>query len=195
MTMFEPFEPDPTVRPKPFDGVIRRAHSGDVEGAAQLALLDAGAMAGLQHARDGIPLTIALEQRTKELTEPGFGEDRMLFVAEEAGQIVGYGRVRHVPPLEEVDPPLRPPTGWYLIGMIVDPQHRRRGIGRLLTQARLDWLQGRAPEVFYFTRSTNEVSIALHEAWNFQVHSTHFFFPRTGLQAGDGTMFRLGLQH
>ena len=191
MSMFERFDPNPANRAPPFQGRIRAAHGGDAVPTAKLALHDAGAMEGLQNARDGIPLQVALEQRTKELTEPGLGSDRMLFVAEDAGAILGYGRARDVAAFEDVEPELRPPIGWYLLGMIVDPVHRRRGIGHALTEARLDWLRERTPEVFYFTRRTNGASIALHTAFGFKAYRDHFLFPRTGLEPGDGTMYRL----
>ena len=47
----------------------------------------------------------------------------------------------------------------FLTGLVVDPLHRRGGIGRRLTQARLQWLDGRTNKVWYFA------SAMIRKAW------------------------------
>lgn len=80
-----------------------------------------------------------------------------------ARQVVGWGQTSHH--TAATDPA---PTGHYLAGVTVDPGVRRRGIGTALTQARLDWVAGRAEEVFFVVNARNLASIALHRPWRFE---------------------------
>ena len=93
------------------------------------------------------------------------GEKRALFVAEARGQVVGYGRVVWA----EGDPgqPDAAPPGWYLLGLVVDPGWRRRGMGEALTRARMAWVAERADRLRYFTDHGNRASQALHERLGF----------------------------
>lgn len=191
--MFEPFEPAPRDRKPPFAGTVRPAHVSDAAVMGPLTLQDVQVMATLSSDRQGTPLEKSLRARKKELSDPEYGTKRLLFVAEEDETVIGFGRVCYVPEFEEVDPPLRPPVGWYLLGVVVAPEHRRRGVASALTRTRLAWLAERASEAFYFTRNTNATSIALHEAFGFEELTTEFLFPRTGLEPANGTMFRLAL--
>ncbi|MEL6342168.1 MAG: GNAT family N-acetyltransferase [Myxococcota bacterium] len=87
---------------------------------------------------------------------------RTICVAEVAGEIAGYGRCGY----RDAEGGL--PEGWYLIGIIVSPPFRRRGVGRALTGYRLKQLILRgAEEVFYFTDVDNLASVALHKAFGF----------------------------
>jgi len=93
------------------------------------------------------------------------GRRRALFVAEAHGEVVGYGRVVFA----EADPdaPTATPSGWYLLGLVVDQAWRRRGIGEALTRARMAWVGERAEQLYYFTQPENRASQALHERLGF----------------------------
>ena len=134
-----------------------------------------------------------MERTRDELTEEWNGEKGVLLVAEEDGRVLGFGRVRLTPLLTEVEESVRPPEGWYLLGTIVSPAHRRRGIGRALVEARLAWVAERAGAACYFVRATNQASIDLHAPFGFEEHTRRFRYPRTGLEVGAGILFRARL--
>jgi predicted GNAT family acetyltransferase len=88
------------------------------------------------------------------------GVERALFVAEANGDVVGYARVVHArTPVE--------PEGWYLLGVTVAPEWRRKGIGEALTRRRMQWVAERADTVYYFTHRDNLASQVLHERLGF----------------------------
>lgn len=93
------------------------------------------------------------------------GEQRQMFVAKAAGQVVAYGRV-----LELAADDLGPgtPAGYYLSGVLVDPEWRGRGIATALTDARLRWAFARTGTVFYVTGADNAASLHLHAARGFR---------------------------
>jgi GNAT superfamily N-acetyltransferase len=84
----------------------------------------------------------------------------MIFVAELDGQVIGFGRTRY---LDEEHGAVvgESPAGWYLNGVVVDPQFRRRGVGSRLTAERLTWISERSRFAYYFANARNRVSIAL----------------------------------
>lgn len=110
-----------------------------------------------------------------------------LFVARDRGLVLGYGRLEHWTP-----PPDRPdtaaPAGWYLMGLLVDPAHRRAGIGAALTEARLDWLRPRTPRAWYFTNARNLASLALHARLGFREVTRAFEFPGVSFEGGVGVL-------
>jgi ribosomal protein S18 acetylase RimI-like enzyme len=88
------------------------------------------------------------------------GVERVLFVAEADGDIVGYARAVHACAPAE-------PEGWYLLGVTVAPQWRRKGIGEALTRQRMQWVAKRADTLYYFTHRDNLASQALHDRLGF----------------------------
>ncbi|MFB9716311.1 GNAT family N-acetyltransferase [Arthrobacter methylotrophus] len=72
---------------------------------------------------------------TKELIAPN--NDRVVFVAVTAGEVVGAAKTHFHP-----DPEGRAPAGHYLGGVVVAPGFRLRGVGSALTQARMDLVSG-----------------------------------------------------
>ena len=125
---------------------VRAATSGDVPACVALAVA-----IGL-----GEPeaWTDTLEQTVRD------GVNRALFVAEADGAVVGYGRTVRADASAD-------PVGWYLLGVAVSPQCRRRGIGEALTRVRMSWVAERDDQVFYFTHRDNLASLALHERLGF----------------------------
>jgi ribosomal protein S18 acetylase RimI-like enzyme len=98
--------------------------------------------------------------------EKQFRADRergnLTLVAEVEARIVGFGRARYVDGLVAVADTEPVPKGWYLLGVIVAPDFRRRGIASELTRFRVEWIGQRADEAFYFANSLNLPSIDLH---------------------------------
>jgi RimJ/RimL family protein N-acetyltransferase len=85
-----------------------------------------------------------------------------------------------------------PPAGYYLSGVVVDPEHRGHGIGGQLTRARIDfgWSAG-APALYYFANARNAASIALHAKFGFREIERPFQFPGVAFEDGVGVLFRL----
>jgi len=107
-------------------------------------------------------------------------------VASGAGEIAGYGKLRHFTGMPGV------PDGYYLGGVVVGPQWRRRGIGTLLTAHRVDaaWTAG-ADTVYYCANSQNEASIAMHVGFGFRELQRPFTFPGVTFSGGIGVLFGL----
>ncbi|MFJ4105978.1 GNAT family N-acetyltransferase [Oerskovia enterophila] len=85
------------------------------------------------------------------------------------------------------------PVGHYLRGITVDPEARRRGVGAALTQARMDWVSGRASFVCYVVNATNAASIALHRRWGFHEVARATSFHTIQFTGGSGVLLRAGL--
>ena len=60
------------------------------------------------------------------------------------------------------------PEGWYLVGVIVSPQYRRRGVATELIRQRLLLISYMADEAYYFANALNLVTIELHERFGIQ---------------------------
>jgi ribosomal protein S18 acetylase RimI-like enzyme len=71
--------------------------------------------------------------------------DRLLVVAEYAREVIGYGRAVRFEPDADAANDIAPP-GYYLMGLVVHPDHRRRCVAAALTQVRLDWMSKQADE-------------------------------------------------
>jgi aminoglycoside 6'-N-acetyltransferase I len=76
---------------------------------------------------------------------------------------VGWAQTHHHIAVDDAAP-----AGHYLGGVTVDPSWRRRGIALALTAARVQWIAGRADEVFYVVNPRNLASIELHRRWSFK---------------------------
>ena len=78
--------------------------------------------------------------------------------------------------------------------MIVREDRRRRGLGRALTRARMDWLADRCDVVRYFANEHNLTSIALHDALGFSEVARDVLAPGVTFEGGVGLLFerRLG---
>jgi ribosomal protein S18 acetylase RimI-like enzyme len=115
--------------------------------------------------------------------------DRLLLVAEHAGRIIGYGRIMYFRRAADA-PADSVPTGYYLVGLVVDAACRRKGVGSGLTRARLVWISGRATEAWYFANARNAASIALHAQLGFREVTREFSFPGLSFDGNEGILFR-----
>ncbi|GAA1132758.1 hypothetical protein GCM10009630_33480 [Kribbella jejuensis] len=118
--------------------------------------------------------------------------EKYTVVAEVGGEIAGYALVlgHKVSP---DDPPTTAPDGYYLIGLIVAPKWRRRGIGDLLTIERMRWVAERAYEVYYFANLQNGATLDLHQRFGFTEVTREFTFPNAPLKPGTCVLLRAPL--
>jgi GNAT superfamily N-acetyltransferase len=142
-------------------------------------------LARLQAQRDDIPEASARANFERLLRRMDEG-DAAVFVADVADEVAGYGTVDH---LERVGLP----PGWYLGGVVVAPEHRRRGIGARLTRERLAWISARAREAYYFVNSANRVSLDLHAPFGFREIARDLAGPGLTFTGGSGLLFRADL--
>ncbi|WP_232548505.1 GNAT family N-acetyltransferase [Propioniciclava soli] len=115
--------------------------------------------------------------------------DHRLLVAEAAGEIVGHGWVSYLRPTEGGG--RGAPDGWYLSGMVVAPGARRRGVGRLLTRARVASVLEHDDAVYYVVSASNRASRDLHAELGFTEVSDDFVLPGVVFGADDGILCRL----
>ena len=136
--------------------VVRAATTDDIE---TLARIDEAY--GLGSVETLVPRIVAAFQRAAR------GEVRAYTcVASVKGEVVGYGVCRfRAWSKKEGDSGL--PDGWYLSGLQVLSSHRRRGVGRAITEHRLTWLGERTDVVYYNADEVNGPSIELHEVLGF----------------------------
>ncbi len=180
MGHFAPYDPDGRSDHPAFDSDVRRA-----------TIDDAPAVARLIAERQDTSFEETLRRTTRELEDTAAEPDRYLvLVAEEEGEIVGFARARWEP-AGRGNPSA--PEGWYLMGIIVAPAHYRRGVGRVLTQERLDWIAGKADKAYYFVNKANQTSIALHDAFGFVERRRDFGYTRAKLPAEDGILYEVDL--
>ncbi|WP_426985904.1 N-acetyltransferase family protein [Pseudarthrobacter sp. Y6] len=92
---------------------------------------------------------------------------RTVVVATVGGDLAGVAKTHHHPEADGAAP-----EGHYLGGILVARQWRRRGIGTILTKARLDWIWERSDMAFYFANKHNTASIQLHKTLGFQPIAT-----------------------
>jgi ribosomal protein S18 acetylase RimI-like enzyme len=151
---------------------------------------DADAIAALAFEREGGVLE---EHRNGAERELASGRsDNLLLVAEVEGCRVGFARARYFE--HPVEPPAGlAPQGWYLLGVIVTPPFRRRGIATELTRRRLEWIAQHTTEAFYFVNARNRASIELHEHFGFVELTRDFTFPKVSFTGGVGILYRTDL--
>jgi aminoglycoside 6'-N-acetyltransferase I len=126
---------------------VREARDGDLAGVA-----------GLRLAGDGAAWTAGMIA-----ADPA----RTVVVATVGGLVVGVAKTHHHPEARA-----EAPAGHYLGGILVSQRWRRRGIGTMLTTARLDWIWERSDTAFYFANEHNTASIELHRTLGFQPIAT-----------------------
>ncbi|HEY2006782.1 MAG TPA: N-acetyltransferase [Solirubrobacteraceae bacterium] len=155
---------------------IRRAQAQDAPACARLQVTD--------------PDAPPLDDRAGAMVRSLQRADRWLWVASRGSEIVGFGRLAGLAP---ADPGSGPPAGLYLSGVSVSPAHRRRGIGRALTETRLGYAFGEqhADRVWYFTNANNAASIALHREFGFVEVQRPMRSAPVSFAGGVGVLFTL----
>jgi ribosomal protein S18 acetylase RimI-like enzyme len=157
---------------------VREAHDEDVGACAALAAAERADDPELARARFRADLGMSR---------------RRLLVATVEGRFAGFGRTTHFIP-----PPGAPsnvaPEGYYVVGLLVDPGWRRRGVGLALTRARMGWAFERAGEVWFFANARNRASLDLHARLGFVEVTRDFAFPGVSFDGGVGVLCRAARQ-
>ena len=176
MSKFAEFDVSPSLRAGALDVSVRLARAEDEDAIARLFLdRNGGDEAAV---RDGVRADVEAN-----------GDGRLLCVAIHDGQVVGYGRARVLDYSKSGSD--APPSGWYLVGVVVAPEHRRRGVGRALTEARIELLRSRTDRVHYFASLLNRASIALHTELGFRLVQRPATVPGVPFSGGEGALFEL----
>jgi GNAT superfamily N-acetyltransferase len=171
--MFARYMPVSPRRDLPTSGVVRLATEADLDACARLAV-----------ARDGGDASVWISRLSEHLA----ADDAALFVAD-VGDVVGFGRVAWFAPPDDA-PGNAAPSGYYLLGLLVDTQWRRGGLGERLTAACLAWVWERAAECWYFANAGNRASLDLHERLGFRPVTRDFCFPGVTFEGGEGVLSR-----
>lgn len=145
--------------------ILRRATTSDLQSIGRLGALLVDEHHGFDSRRflsasSGTPAGYASFIGT-QLEDP----DKAIFVADDNGDVVGYAYAA----IEGYDyMALRGPAG-VLHDVIVDAEHRRRGLGRLLIEATLAFFRSRdVPRVVLSTAVQNEAAQALFTSMGFR---------------------------
>ena len=145
--------------------IVRRATGQDMAAVGRLA----ATLVRAHHAFDPlrfIPETPETAEHYGRFLASQLGKDDVVvLVAEHDARIVGYTYAG----VEGYDyMALRGPAG-VLYDLVVDPGHRRKGIGTALLEAAIDALGNLgAPRVLLFTAEKNQVAQAMFERANFR---------------------------
>lgn len=128
----------------------------------------------------------------RAITEWSKSSQGIILVAVYESELIGFGKIRYftLPPDSHAN---IAPQGWYLSGVIVKPEYRRRGVGRQLTQARLNWIALRADCAYYLANAQNRVSIELHQKLGFTELTRDFIYPHVTFTGGVGILFVIKL--
>ncbi|MEV6106767.1 GNAT family N-acetyltransferase [Streptomyces sp. NPDC051940] len=173
---FAAFDPRPAVRPQPARGAT--LHDAVPQDAAPLGALQAQVRGGDAGRWEGKIAALIQEPRGT------------VVVARAEGSLLGFANAEYLP----AHPDDGAPAGYYLTGVTVAPQWRRRGLGRLLTRRRMEWAWWHAPdargEVWCFVSSANPASLALHHALGFVAVRSGPAFQGIPFTSGDGTLLR-----
>lgn len=171
--LFAPFAPD--AHGHPLAGAVVRP-------GTRQDLAQTGALAAL---REGGPGADWVAQHRRRFDTEG----NQLFVVEYEGDVVGYGWVSYLTPVEHGG--RNAPDGWYLSGVVIAPTVRRRGLGRRLTQERVAWALERGEAVHYVVAASNLASRDLHASLGFEEVTDDFVMPGIVFTHDDGLLCRL----
>lgn len=179
MSEFAKFSSKPTHTDQLHSGnglVIRPAEKSDLDILADITAI-----------REGTAAAAWRESLGRFYADTSTGQT-LLLVAALHRKIIGFGKAAFFSPPDNA-PENTIPAGWYLSGMIIRPQYRRRGVGAALTSARLSRIAETADRLFYFSNARNTVSIALHTRFGFVELTRNFHVPNVQFEGGEGILF------
>ncbi|MGE4210594.1 MAG: GNAT family N-acetyltransferase [Oligoflexales bacterium] len=129
-------------------------------------LEDKRAVAELHCLEKSLPLDACIDLFHREFTicasEP---EKRTYLLALSDQQLVGYAGARYYDQNKHENmygTANLLPTGWYLRGIKIHPEWRRRGLARTMTTKRLEWLGARSDHALVFLDDENKVTLPMY---------------------------------
>jgi aminoglycoside 6'-N-acetyltransferase I len=123
------------------------------------------AAADLASASSGRPAIELAQAYLKTLEQP---DDGFLVGAfRNDDMLIGFARTLRLS-AEDLRSDRPVPEGWYLLGVNVREEFKRRGIGHALTCARLDHLRNLTDHIYYTVRFDNAASVRLHSRFGFE---------------------------
>jgi ribosomal protein S18 acetylase RimI-like enzyme len=140
--------------------------------------------------REGSSYERALKSLKLLVTQHGGKEPPFLLKAVHHQEIVGFSKTVWLEPEISGDP-LGLVPGWYLGGVVVSPDFRRRGIGTQLTDARLEAIFRVTESAYYFANHRNKTSIHFHEGFGFQEVKRAIEVPGVTFTNGVGILYSL----
>lgn len=144
---------------------------------------------------DDVPYLAALQAAARGGTVPEWaeriarladGELSAVVLARVARALAGYANVTFLPE----HPGDGAPPGYYLAGITVAPEWRRRGIATALTQWRMTWAWKRGPEAWCFVSAANRASLDLHHTLGFEEVRRGPSFQGVTYDCGEGVLLR-----
>jgi uncharacterized protein YhfF/ribosomal protein S18 acetylase RimI-like enzyme len=158
---------------------------------------DLEALARIATEQEGLPRAEALHTLQSCFAQATELELPLLWVAQWQEELLGFAKLRHFQwPTDTPEADLRSqaPPGWYLDGVMVASRYRRLGVGKALSQARLNWLRSQpCDSVYYWVEAQNLASIDLHRAFGFVEISRDCVFPGRSFVGGQGILFKADL--
>ena len=110
--------------------------------------------------------------------------ERFYIVAELQNRIIGFVRIWHSPHIAE----------WVNDGIVVDPAHRRQGVGKHLLETALSVARTHgAKSVVGHVRTSNVATMRLHESVGFKRETPHYRNSYGDLMGPGGWQYRLSL--
>lgn len=168
---FATYTPHPTEKHAPAPAVVADATADDVPALAALQVRARGGSAG---------------EWADRIHGARCGERSLVVTAKVSGEAVGYASVAFL----AEHPVDHAPAGHYLTGVTVDPAWRRRGIARLLTRRRMEWVWERDPAIWCFVSARNRASLDLHQELGFDHVMIGSSFQGIAFAGGEGWLLR-----
>jgi len=148
------------------------------------------ALARIQAARGGRDVHATLTRLRAEHRRISRGEaNKHVCVALRGDQVVGFARVAWLP-TDRMDGVENLPPGFYLGGAVVDVREQGSGIEKVLTVHRMNWVRGRANELFYIANADNQETINFHGQLGFVEVTRDFVFPGALSRDAGGILLR-----
>lgn len=130
-------------------------------------------------------------QWKKQLQNSNFLKDNHSFIVRADNYLIAYAHSHHYHK-DNTSSTFQAPYGWYLTGLMIHPDYRRKGIGRYLTSWRIEKIRAISDKAYYFTNIDNIASVKLHQELGFQEKTRDFQIPGVEF-SGEGVLFFLDL--